>query len=88
MAPGGRIVLVGEVTGKSVDIDIATIYRRGLQIRSAVSTSRRQLEMSLRMVAQGKVRPMVDRTMPLEQAAVAHQLVENNAVAGRIVLMP
>jgi NADPH:quinone reductase-like Zn-dependent oxidoreductase len=88
MAPGGRIVLVGEVTGKPVEIDIATIYRRGLQIRSAVSTSRRQLEMSLRMVAHGEVRPMVDRTMPLEQAAVAHKMVEDNAVAGRIVLVP
>ena len=88
MVPGGRIVLVGEVTGKPVDIDIATIYRRGLQIRSAVSTSRRQLEMVLRMVAAGAVKPMVDRTMPLEQAAEAHRLVEDNAVVGRIVLLP
>jgi acryloyl-coenzyme A reductase len=88
MVPGGRIVLVGEVTGKPVEIDIATIYRRGLQIRSAVSTSRRQLEMVLRMVAAGDVKPMVDRTMPLEQAAAAHRLVEDNAVIGRIVLLP
>ena len=88
MAPGGRIVLVGEVTGTPVEIDIASIYRRGLQIRSAVSTSRRQLEMALRMVAAGQVKPMVDRTMPLEEAATAHRLVEDNAVAGRIVLVP
>ena len=88
MLPGGRIVLVGEVTGKTVEIDIATIYRRGLQIRSAVSTSRRQLEMVLRMVAAGEVWPMVDRTMPLEEAAAAHRLVEDNVVVGRIVLMP
>ena len=88
MVPGGRIVLVGEVTGTPVEIDIAAIYRRGLEIRSAVSTSRRQLEMALRMVAAGDVRPIVDRTMRLEEAALAHQLVEDNAVAGRIVLVP
>jgi acryloyl-coenzyme A reductase len=88
MVPGGRIVLVGEVTGKPVEIDIATIYRRGLQLRSAVSTSRRQLEMVLRMVAGGVVKPMVDRTMPLEEAVEAHRLVEDNAVTGRIVLLP
>jgi NADPH:quinone reductase-like Zn-dependent oxidoreductase len=34
------------------------------------------------------VRPMVDRTMPLEEAAAAHRLVEDNAVIGRIVLRP
>ena len=88
MAPGGRIVLVGEVTGATVEVDMATIYRRGLEIRSAVSTSRRQLEMALRMVAAGAVRPVVDRTLPLEDAAAAHRLVEDNAVAGRVVLIP
>jgi acryloyl-coenzyme A reductase len=86
VALGGRIVLVGEVTGTKVEIDMATIYRRGLEIRSAVSTSRRQLEMTLRLVAAGSVRPVVERTMPLDDAAIAHQLVEDNAVIGRIVL--
>ena len=86
VALGGRIVLVGEVTGTKVEIDMATIYRRGLEIRSAVSTSRRQLEMTLRLVAAGSVRPVVERTMPLSDAAVAHRMVEDNAVTGRIVL--
>jgi len=31
---------------------------------------------------------MVDRTMPLTEAAAAHRLVEDNAVLGRIVLIP
>jgi acryloyl-coenzyme A reductase len=88
MAIGGRMVLVGEVTGKPVEVDIASIYRRALEIRSAVSTSRRQLEMALRLVASGAVRPIVDRTMPLTQAVEAHRLVESNAVTGRIVLVP
>ncbi|MCC7428099.1 MAG: alcohol dehydrogenase catalytic domain-containing protein [Alphaproteobacteria bacterium] len=88
MAPGGRIVVVGEVTGTPVELDIAAIYRRGLEIRSAVSTSRRQLEMALRMVESGAVRPLVERIMPLEQAAEAHRLVEANAVTGRVVLVP
>lgn len=85
---GGRIVLVGEVTGIPIQLDMASIYRRGLDIRSAVSTSRRQLELALRMVANGDVHPVVDRTMPLEDAAIAHKLVEDNAVTGRIVLIP
>lgn len=85
---GGRIVLVGEVTGEPVKITMAAIYRRGLEIRSAVSTSRRQLETVLRLVASGQVRPIVDRTMPLADAALAHRMVEDNTVTGRIVLIP
>ena len=85
---GGRIVLVGEVTGALIEIDMAMIYRRGLTIRSATSTSRRQLEMALKLVEAGSVRPMVERTMPLADTAVAHRMVEDNAVTGRIVLTP
>jgi acryloyl-coenzyme A reductase len=85
---GGRIVLVGEVTGAPIEINMAMIYRRGLTIRSATSTSRRQLEMALKLVEAGSVRPMVERTMPLADTAVAHRMVEDNAVTGRIVLTP
>lgn len=85
---GGRIVLVGDVTDTKVELTIAGIYRRGLEIRSAVSTSRRQLRNALRLVADGKVKPLVDRIMPLADAAEAHRMVEANAVAGRIVLVP
>ncbi|MGN6572136.1 MAG: alcohol dehydrogenase catalytic domain-containing protein [Pseudolabrys sp.] len=88
VALGGRIVLVGEVTGTPIEIDMAMIYRRGLTIRSATSTSRRQLEMALKLVATGSVKPMVERTMPLADAGAAHRMVEANAVTGRIVLTP
>jgi 2-desacetyl-2-hydroxyethyl bacteriochlorophyllide A dehydrogenase len=85
---GGRLVLVGEVTGAPIEVDMAMIYRRGLTIRSATGTSRRQLEMALKLVAAGSVKPVVERTMPLGDAALAHRMVEDNAVTGRIVLVP
>lgn len=86
VAMGGRIVLIGEVTGHPIEIDMAMIYRRGLTIRSATSTSRRQLQTVLDLVASGHVKPIVERTMPLADTAAAHRMVENNVVTGRIVL--
>jgi acryloyl-coenzyme A reductase len=88
MAPRGRIVLVGEVTGTPVQLDLATIYRRGLEIRSAVSTSRRQLERAIQLVTAGLVRPFVQEVLPLESAVAAHQRLENGGIAGRLVLAP
>jgi len=86
MALRGRIVLVGEVTRTPVHLDLATIYRRGLEIRSAVSTSRRQLERAIALVTAGLVRPIVQGVLPLEAAASAHRQVESGGVAGRLVL--
>jgi acryloyl-coenzyme A reductase len=88
MAVRGRIVLVGEVTRTPVHLDLATIYRRGLEIRSAVSTSRRQLECAIALVLAGLVRPFVQETLPLEAAASSHRLVEDGGIAGRLVLLP
>ena len=85
---GGRIVLVGDVTGKPVEVKMTSIYRRGLEIRSAVSTSRRQLQMALRMVAAGQIRPLVAKTLPLSEAAEAHRISESDELMGRVVLIP
>jgi D-arabinose 1-dehydrogenase-like Zn-dependent alcohol dehydrogenase len=88
MAPRGRIVLVGEVTGTIVHLDLATLYRRGLDLRSAVSTSRRQLERAIQLVTAGVVRPLVHEVLPFRDAAAAHQLIEEGHVVGRVVLSP
>ena len=88
MALGGRIVLLGEVTGTLVTIDLTTIYRRGLDIRSTVSASRAHLERALDLVTSGLVRPRVHDVLPLSAARTAHELLERSDVIGRIVLSP
>jgi len=40
-----------------------------------------------RLLAQGKIRPVIAQRMPLAEAAQAHRLIERAAVQGRIVLM-
>ena len=55
---------------------------------SATSTTRRQLEDCLALVARGAVKPIVSMALPLEQAAAAHELVEAGKPVGRIVLRP
>jgi len=55
---------------------------------SATSTTRQQLIDCLQMVARGQVVPIVSRSLPLEQAAEAHRLVESGKAVGRLVLTP
>jgi NADPH2:quinone reductase len=40
------------------------------------------------LLAQGKIQPVIDKAMPLAQAARAHELVEQRALQGKIVLVP
>jgi NADPH:quinone reductase-like Zn-dependent oxidoreductase len=42
----------------------------------------------MRYLAEGKLRPVVDRTLPLSECAQAHRLLEDRAQFGKIVLIP
>ena len=46
------------------------------------------LEWGLEQVKAGSIKPLLDRTLPLKNAAEAHQLVADNAVKGNLVLLP
>jgi NADPH:quinone reductase-like Zn-dependent oxidoreductase len=42
----------------------------------------------LKEVRAGRIRPSLDRTLPLSQAAEAHRLISSGKVTGNIVLLP
>ena len=42
----------------------------------------------LEQVKAGKIRPALDRALPLKDAAKAHRLIAENKVKGNIVLLP
>ena len=88
MGIGGRWILIGQLTGQFVPFNPAQLFLKNVSMLSAISTTRRQLEDCLSVVARGAVKPIVSIALPLEEAAKAHALVEAGKVAGRIVLRP
>jgi acryloyl-coenzyme A reductase len=88
VAKHGRVVLVGEVTQRPVEFSLQEWRNKDARLLAATSTSRRQLREVLNLVALGLVSPVVERTMPMSQAAEAHRLIEAGAVTGRLLLVP
>ncbi|MGG5809490.1 alcohol dehydrogenase catalytic domain-containing protein [Falsiroseomonas sp. CW058] len=88
VAKAGRWVLVGQLTGDFVPFNPAQLFLRGISLLSATSTTRAELRTVLALLARGAVRAALDRTLPLERAAEAHDAVEAGRAAGRIVLRP
>ena len=50
--------------------------------------SRADLEAALEAAGTGAIGPVIDRVLPLSQAGRAHQLIEDRAVLGKLVLVP
>lgn len=88
LAMGARWIFVGQLTGEFVQINPAQIFLRDISIKSAKSTSRKQLQDCLELVRLGQVKPVITGELPLESAAEAHREVESGHSTGRILLKP
>ena len=96
MAMKGRIVLVGLLAGRSTTLDLNAVLRNRLTIRGTVLRSRpanekveatRAFERDvLPLIASGRVKPLVDRVLPLERIREGHEALESNETFGKIVL--
>jgi NADPH:quinone reductase-like Zn-dependent oxidoreductase len=87
LALHGRYAVVGQIVGERVEINLARIFFKRAQLLGVGSVSRAQLADAAQMMAQGRLRAWVDRILPLESVAEAHDLVERGAASGRVVLM-
>ncbi len=84
----GVIVAFGFAAGPEVKFDIRSLFFEQKEIKGSMASDKRDMEFGLQLVSDGKIRPLLDRTMPLSEAADAHRLVANNEVIGSIALLP
>ena len=88
LRPGGVVVAFGFSAGTQVSFDIRQLFFFEKQIRGSMASSMEDLKSGLDLVRRGKIKPVLDRTLPLSQAAEAHRLIAANQVTGNIVLLP
>jgi NADPH:quinone reductase-like Zn-dependent oxidoreductase len=88
LTKNGRLVTCGATTGTEATLDIRQLYSRQLRVIGAMLGTRRELAEILRLVGEGKLRPVIDRAMPLSEASRAHELLTDRAQFGKIVLNP
>ena len=86
--PMGVIVAFGFAAGPEVKFDIRSLFFAQKTLRGSMASDAEDLQLGLEFVRKGKVKPMLDRTLPLSQTAEAHRLIATNQVAGNIALFP
>jgi NADPH:quinone reductase-like Zn-dependent oxidoreductase len=86
--PLGIVVAYGMVAGAEVKFDIRNLFFMQKQIRGSMASDIEDFRFGLELVRQGKIKPVLDHTLPLSHAAEAHRLIAENKVTGNIVLLP
>jgi len=96
LAPEGRLVQIAFLQGSKVSVDLAHLMVRrqtltGSTLRPRPVADKAAIARNLRdkvwpLIEAGKVRPVIDRTLPLAEAAAAHRLMESSTHIGKILL--
>lgn len=96
LRPRGRLVLVGVLAGGRAEIDLADLLRRRLRLVGSVLRARSRAEKAALVaafhdfagprLADGRLRPIVDRVLPFAEVAAAYRQLEAGGIFGKIVL--
>ncbi len=84
----GRLVTAGAHGGGTVPLDVKRLYHQRLTIIGSPGGNPADAPRALELAAQGKVRAVIGKVMPLREAAEAHRIVARNAVIGKVMLEP
>ncbi|MFE0021520.1 zinc-binding dehydrogenase [Amycolatopsis sp. NPDC059021] len=84
--PGGRIVVAGATTGRYPRFDLNQIFFRQLSVVGVTCGTYRQLGRLARFCVETGVRPVIDRTLPLERVHDGFAALAGGAVFGKVVI--
>ena len=97
LAPDGRLAIIGMQGGSKAEIDLGLLLRtrgvisattlRGRPAKQKADVCRAVVESLWPLVADGRVRPVVHTSFPMDEVAQAHRLVEDSTHIGKVLLV-
>lgn len=84
--PQGTIVCAGATSGPNPPAELARIFFRQVRVVGSTMGTRRELRDLVRMLVATGVRPLIDSTYPLEDAAAAYARMVSGELFGKVVL--
>ena len=85
---GGRLVTCGATSGYDARTDLRQVFYRHLTILGSMMGSKAELLAAMKFIESGLIHAVVDRSLPLAEARRAHELMEDRAQFGKLVLVP
>ncbi len=86
LAPGGRLVTCGATAAPKAELDLRYVFFKELKIMGAKVGTLAELKELIRLFADGRLKPVIDRTFPLNEARQAHEYLAARRQFGKVVL--
>ena len=88
LTKGGRLVTCGATSGYDAVTDLRYVFYKQLQILGSSMGKKGDLITIMKLIERGKLKPVIDRVLPLSDVREAHRIVEEGKHFGKIVLLP
>jgi len=85
---GGKVLTCGATAGYDPKTDLRYIWTFELRILGSNSWAPADLEALMAMIAEGRLKPVIDTVLPLEQTAAGVRMLRDREVIGKIVITP
>ena len=82
----GRLVTCGATSGFAATTDLRQVFYRHITILGSFMGSKVELLEAMKFIESGRIRAIVDQVLPLSEARRAHELMEDRAQFGKLVL--
>lgn len=86
LARGGAVVTCGATSGPKLEADLRLIFFKSLSILGSTMGGMGEMRRLWELFVRGQLKPVVDRVLPVEQAAEAHRALEERKVFGKVIL--
>jgi NADPH:quinone reductase-like Zn-dependent oxidoreductase len=85
---GGKLLVCGATAGHDPKEDLRYIWTFELKIIGSNSFYDKDLSALMGMIAAGRIKPVIDKVLPLEQAREGLRLIQDREVIGKVVIEP
>ena len=85
--PFGKVVICAGTTGYNLDFDVRYLWMRQKEIIGSHFANAWECTKANQLIEQGRIRPVLWRTMAFDGVAEAHQLMRENKHLGKIAIL-
>lgn len=87
LAPAGRLVIMGYFPRGSVLETPTWVFSEEIEVTGNRSAGRQDVAEAISLIQNGRIKPVVGKVFPLQDAVKAHQAFEAGKIVGRAVLV-
>ena len=85
---GGKLLVCGATAGYDPKEDLRYVWSFELQIIGSNSFYDDNLAALMELISAGKIKPVIDKVLPLEEAREGLRLIQDREVIGKVVVKP